>query len=1376
MGAAESDLGSADSLRDQISSLEKKLSSLSAAHLDHTVHPSSGPILTIAGARLVCREDVTILTGPVIGLVTPTSARVLIEVSKDVPSLTMFVSLVDEDVPNGRVIATVTSQDVKGREPFVLYVNNLLPGEKYVASFSGVSRSSAGERIGSFRTIPLSPGRSLRVVAVSADDPSKVLSGEHNMWETLGERLMRSSLPPVDIMLHLGGQVCMSKTFSDCWVILQRHSIRTDLAPGEWQAIEAEVLDRMRSAYRFSWNLPTTREVLATGSHLMLPSDRDVYPNFTNDVNLSTSVGGRVATTLLRLARRVCREYQRALWDGNHIPPDSSSLVPPSSSLGSRGAKHMSLPALLASEEAFVRQVTAVYEARRRLAGRQEALVKAEKALRTVRSRPATEDGESASTAAEARVSDLKVEVAEATSAEAAAAGEAQAVDVRESSYHVLGEVGVVMLDTRWCRIAPDGAQAMDKPLVSAELIADIESRIEGSDAVRALIFCCELPLVEMSREATIDARCGGEHNLTDFHPANGSWALNDVSQKRLLDMLFAWKKRERCRQVLIVSGGVCHGLDSELSIPGTSWSIRQLTTGPLTDRTEEVRSERSGSILNNAYSYVHEPLAYQRNYAEAVVAAEHDKPSTVRAQLVGQYFARVGCLCGPIVGRVTERSAVILIEVDHEAPITCAVADVLSGAVLRNTKLLPARKPYAFVFDGLEPNRNYVIRFEGFVNADSRMGSFTTSKSYADRSEGNPQAGGGVRVTAEYSLNLVFLSGESAGSVGGGGATASVSKSSGSNASSSSGGSMSSFSSSSGGGQGSNVWGILSDVSQNPWSGVDAVVHLGGQVDMDTAVASAVALIARSEREEENSQARIQLIKEATDHLRQAYRTAWSLPGTREALAHASHIMLRGSLDFGSLLLGRSASVGSDVAFAASSISGTSKRTLRRLVEQVYREYQRQLWDPEGVADAAQFGCSSTNSGNNGEWHFHTWGPVGVFCMDVKETRLWKGRTGAMDSDTALINDQQWKCFGDALGMKAISTLVVCCEVPFVDDSIGDARYKATDPSHSYLVEHWPYHGSEILRLLNGLFEWKGAEPGRDVLLVSGGIMVGVDSLIKHEGLGIDIRQIITGPAAATPATDLWAERTGMLSDTITYEHGPVIGSHNLALLQSAGDGLGGIKTQINVMTPLDFVSNTGGGQGLKRWPIFLPQLHVDKNAGRVSGAVLAVDSGGSVEEMEEARLALNLTLLSKVLDRTDVTQGLMQTFNAMQAGDSTSFDNPVDFSRAAFKALTRYYYTVAPPALRDVAIPPNRYSLEVVARMWEEGKVGGGGGGGGAVEKVAAAGKPAGVVVKVNNNVPLALLSPSSFAKFCSEAFKNALVVRMNLLIKTKGEVFGA
>jgi hypothetical protein len=37
--------------------------------------------------------------------------------------------------------------------------------------------------------------------------------------------------------------------------------------------------------------------------------------------------------------------------------------------------------------------------------------------------------------------------------------------------------------------------------------------------------------------------------------------------------------------------------------------------------------------------------------------------------------------------------------------------------------------------------------------------------------------------------------------------------------------------------------------------------------------------------------------------------------------------------------------------------------------------------------------GCSESGDEENGEWHFHQWGNVGVFCMDVKETKIWKGR-----------------------------------------------------------------------------------------------------------------------------------------------------------------------------------------------------------------------------------------------------------------------------------------------------------------------------------------------------------------------------------------------
>ncbi|GMH50847.1 hypothetical protein TL16_g00884 [Triparma laevis f. inornata] len=1233
MGAAESDLASSESLRDQISALEKKLSSISSQHQDFEVWPESteGRILTIAGARLQCRGGVKVLTGPVIGKVGSTDARVLLEISVEA-EITMFVSLVDEDVPNGRVIAS-TKKLCPARRPVAITVSNLLPGESYVITFSGVDRESAEARVGQFKTFDL----------------------------------------------------------EERWIILKRHSERFDLIPGEWNSIESEVLERLRSAYRFSWNLPYTREVLASCSHLMVCSDRDVYPNFTLDIDL---------------------EYQRALWDEKELDD------------------------LNEKEEEMVGKVTRVFEARRRRVGREEALAKAEKKMVELRSNQFA--GEEVVEAAMDRLEELRYELQEAKGAEAIAASEVEAPDSRESSFHMYGDVGILLVDSRWNRIAPDGTQTMTQPLISNDQMIRFEGMIENNNSPRALIVCTEFPLVEMDKKETTNVRCGGEHNLTDFHSVNSTYALNPEVQKKLLNLIFDWKKRERFRQVLLMSGGLCHGLDTIVKVRNTDWAIQQLTTGPLTDRPEEVRCQRTGTILDGYFEYEHDALRNQRNYGEALIRAKYGETTTINAQLVGQYFARVGCICGPIIGKVTDDSAIILIEVDNEAPITCLVSDCLSGAILRSTKLLTARKPHAFVFDGLESDRHYTVRFEGFVNADDRMGSFTTR-----RSEG---------ANENFSLNLVFMSGEQ-GKVGGGGLSSLTEEKKSED------------------GTPSSIWSILGGASQHPWSGVDAVIHLGGQVDINPACAAAVVLLARAEREEENSHAQKLLLHEALDHLREAY--SWSLPGTREALARGSHLMLRGALDFGSLLLGRRGE-------QSVTISGKAKRRLRSLVQQVYREYQRQLWDPDGIADAPMLGCSSADpdtQGNNGEWHFHQWGGVGVFCMDVKDTKLWKTRSGGKESDMPLISDEQWRCFSDAMTVESLTQLVICCEVPFVSDSIGDARYKATDPQHSHLVEHWPYHGSELLRLLNGLFEWRQGQGGRaEVMLICGGISVGVDSLLKHSSLGSEIRQIITGPAAAEPESDLWAERTGVLDGSISYEHGPVTLVNNCVLARfTAGAGEGAVSAQSNILTVGDFLSEVEGDRGLKRWPGYLNQLHSDKE--RKRGDVTMIQSGGSEEEVEEQRFALNLILLEKVLEREDIQKGLKSVFGRLHAGDSKSFDNPIDFSRAAIKVLTRYYYN-SPAALRDVALPPNLYILEVVARMWEEGTIG-------LAEKPE---RPLSGKKKTKEelkeeweakqgggkkyNVPLALMGADQFSKFACEVFKNALVVRMNLLLKARSD----
>ena len=152
-------------------------------------------------------------------------------------------------------------------------------------------------------------------------------------------------------------------------------------------------------------------------------------------------------------------------------------------------------------------------------------------------------------------------------------------------------------------------------------------------------------------------------------------------------------------------------------------------------------------------------------------------------------------------------------------------------------------------------------------------------------------------------------------------------------------------------------------------------------------------------------------------------------------------------------------------------------------------------------------------------------------------------------------------------------------------------------------------------------------------------------------------------------------------------------------------------------------------------------------------------------------------MILLEKVLEREDIQRGLKSVFGRLHAGDSKSFDNAIDFSRAAIKVLTRYYYN-SPAALRDVALPPNLYILEVVARMWESGTIG-------LSEKPS---RPTSGKKKTKEelkeewdakqgggkkyNVPLALMGADQFAKFACEVFKNALVVRMNLLLKARSD----
>ena len=63
------------------------------------------------------------------------------------------------------------------------------------------------------------------------------------------------------------------------------------------------------------------------------------------------------------------------------------------------------------------------------------------------------------------------------------------------------------------------------------------------------------------------------------------------------------------------------------------------------------------------------------------------------------------------------------------------------------------------------------------------------------------------------------------------------------------------------------------------------------------------------------------------------------------------------------------------------------------------------------------------------------------------------------------LISFAQWSSLNDVLTKSpGLLHLVVCSEVPFVDDCIEDANYKAGIPSHQHVANHWPVRTLTLL------------------------------------------------------------------------------------------------------------------------------------------------------------------------------------------------------------------------------------------------------------------------------------------------------------------------
>ena len=224
-----------------------------------------------------------ILLGPVIGLVTRDSARILLEIDTQ-QTVTMVIC--DGNNTSHRLYQQLPAEGAR-----VFHFKDLTPEMEYSISIEGAARID--DLNASFRTLPDHPQR-LRIAALSCD--SLECDTSTDMWKILYERGLTD---PYDVILHLGDNVYLDgerigtkhgREYMNCTGTNREDDYRlspdlpyenaerllVDVDRSEWPTHTDAILRLFRERYRCTWGREYKARVLASCCNIMILDDHEI--------------------------------------------------------------------------------------------------------------------------------------------------------------------------------------------------------------------------------------------------------------------------------------------------------------------------------------------------------------------------------------------------------------------------------------------------------------------------------------------------------------------------------------------------------------------------------------------------------------------------------------------------------------------------------------------------------------------------------------------------------------------------------------------------------------------------------------------------------------------------------------------------------------------------------------------------------------------------------------------------------------------------------------------------------------------------------------------------------------------------------------------
>ena len=249
-----------------------------------------------------------IVCGPIIGTVTETTARILLEVDQDCEIIMKVYN--DESIHKYK-------EKVKGRMPTIFKFENLKRASSYTVGFDHeVSYENINlQNVGSgFRTLSgnICNTRFL-VISCNAISKELVTDKQYSLWKHLSENIQS-----YDYALHLGDQVYLDwgEWFGDDENVY--HKVKNLLQNVEEENFDEyadQVRELIREEYLKTFNYEYVAKVLRNIPNFMIFDDHDFYDNYgffeLNDGSHSALVDEFFA----KHARWYYYAYQKQLWE-----------------------------------------------------------------------------------------------------------------------------------------------------------------------------------------------------------------------------------------------------------------------------------------------------------------------------------------------------------------------------------------------------------------------------------------------------------------------------------------------------------------------------------------------------------------------------------------------------------------------------------------------------------------------------------------------------------------------------------------------------------------------------------------------------------------------------------------------------------------------------------------------------------------------------------------------------------------------------------------------------------------------------------------------------------------------------------------------------